>query len=182
LDNTIDLIGFDLSTGKLSIFGDAGNNTVQEWISDDGYLQLMLDGHAKSSDPRSAFFDSRLQGATRDTLTHINFDGGEGRDILIVGNQSVDRLEIAADDDILINGNAIAAVSLDVSADTITATGSLTGSKVNLNSRDVLKLESGSKIISQDGDKGGTVNLLGKEVRDWQLNEVPYIYGRSIVE
>jgi hypothetical protein len=158
-------IGFDRSTGNLTIFGDAGNNTVQEWISDAGYLQLMLDGHAKSSDPRSAFFDSRLQGATRYTLRHINFDGGEGRDTLLVGNQSVDSLEIAADDDILINGNAIIATgSLDVSADTITTTGSLTGSNISLNSRDALKLDSGTKITSQDGDKGGTVHLLGKEV------------------
>jgi hypothetical protein len=157
-------IGFDRSTGKLSIFGDAGNNTVQEWISDDGYLQLMLDGQTKSSDPRSAFFDSRLQGATRETLTRINFDGGEGRDTLLVGNQNLARLGITADDDVLINGNAIASGSLDVSADTITTTGSLMGSEVNLNSRDALKLESGSKITSQDGDKGGTVHLLGKEV------------------
>ncbi len=165
LDIAASLIEFDRSTGKLSILGDTGNNTVQEWISDDGYLQLILDGQAKSSDPLSAFFDSRLQGVTRDTLTRINFDGGEGRDTLLVGNQSLDRLEIAADDDILINGNAIIATdSLDVSADTITATGSLTGSKINLNSRDALKLESGTKITSQDGDKGGTVHLLGKEV------------------
>lgn len=119
---------------------------MQEWIGDDGYLQLMLDGHTKSSDPLSAFFDSRLQGATRDTLTHINFDGGEGRDTLLVGNQSLERLEISADDDILINGNAIAASNLDVSADTITTTGSLTGSKISLKSRDALKLESGTKI------------------------------------
>jgi predicted chitinase len=157
-------IGFDLSTGKLSILGDTGNNTVQEWISDDGYLQLVLDGHAKSSDPLSAFFDTRLQGATRETITRINFDGGEGRDTLLVGNQSVDNLEIAADDDVLINGNAIASGSLDVSADTITTTGSLTGSNISLNSRDALKLESGTKITSQTGDKGGTVHLLGQEV------------------
>jgi hypothetical protein len=165
LYTAVSSIGFDRSTGRLSILGDARNNTVQEWISDDGYLQLMLDGHAKSSDPLSAFFDSRLQGATRETITRINFDGGEGRDTLLVGNQSVNNLAIAADDDILINGNAIiASGSLDVSADTITTTGSLTGSKISLNSRDALKLESGTKIISQAGDKGGTVHLLGKEV------------------
>jgi hypothetical protein len=164
LDIAAIAIGFDLSTGKLSIFGDAGNNTVHEWIGADGYLQLILDGQAKSGEPMSAFFDSRLQGATRDTLTHINFDGGEGWDTLLVGNQSVNNLEIAADDDILINGNAIASGSLDVSADTIAATGNLTGNKISLNSRDALKLESGTKITSQAGDKGGTVHLLGKEV------------------
>jgi hypothetical protein len=164
LDNAAIAISFDRTTGNLSINGDTGNNTVQEWISDDGYLQLILDGQTKSSDPLSAFFDSRLQGATRDTLTRINFDGGDGRDTLLVGNQSLDRLEIAADDDILINGNAIASGSLDVLADTITTTGSLMGSWISLNSRDALKLDSGTKITSQAGDKGGTVHLLGEEV------------------
>lgn len=58
-------------------------------MRDDGYLQIDIDGQVKSSDPLSAFFDARLRGATRDTISRIDFDGGDGRDTLILGNQDV---------------------------------------------------------------------------------------------
>jgi predicted chitinase len=158
-------IEFDISTGKLSILGDASDNTVQEWITDDGYLQLSIDGAIKSSDPLSSFFDARLRGAKRDTLTRIDFDGGVGKDTLLVGDRnSLGNLAIVADDDILLNGNISAVGNLDIAADTITATGSLAASKVSLNGTSKLKLEAGTQITAQDGDKGGTIHLLGKEV------------------
>ncbi|WP_019498745.1 beta strand repeat-containing protein [Pseudanabaena sp. PCC 6802] len=72
-------------------------------------------------------------------------------------------MQIATDDDILINGNLSSSDRIDVAAANITSRGSLSGSGITLNSSGALKLESGA-ITAQDSDKGGTIHLLGEQV------------------
>jgi hypothetical protein len=164
---------FDVRTGELSIQGDAGNNILKQAIANNGYVDIDLDGQMISSDPSSIFFDARLGGATIDTIKRISFNGGDGSDTLWLGDslRDADRrdlvgeLEVNADSaDVLINGHLSSATQIDIEADNITAQGEISGRLVTLHSRNALNLGTGTKITASDGDKGGTIHLLGKEV------------------
>jgi hypothetical protein len=134
-------------------------------MDSNGYVAIDLDGRMISSDPTSAFFDARIGGATRDTILGITFNGGDGKDTLILGDfEAVGGLKVDADSaDMLINGN-LNASKIDVEADNITSQGAVSGQSVIFNSENALNLLAGAKITALDGNKGGTIHLLGKEV------------------
>ena len=79
-------LSFNGSTGQLAIRTTAGEHTVREASTPSGFVDVTLDGQDHTSDPRSAFFDSALAGATNATVTGIRFTGS-GQDTLTLGSQ-----------------------------------------------------------------------------------------------
>jgi hypothetical protein len=81
-------LSFDLSNGQLAIRADAGDDTVREAVTADGFVEVTLDGQLHSSNPRSASFDRALAGATGATVAGIHF-AGAAQDTLILDSQQL---------------------------------------------------------------------------------------------
>jgi hypothetical protein len=125
-------LSFDASTGQLAIRTDAGNHSVREAPSPDGFVDVTVDGQAHSSNPRSASFDSALAGATGSTLTGIRFAGG-AQDTLTVGSQQLaGGLTVQATGATVVTENVVTAGPLAIQAPNITVSGTLEGSRVAL--------------------------------------------------
>ncbi len=155
-------IFFDSAIGRLNVVGNSLDNHLHESISNTGYLELTLDENHFSSDPYSQYFYAGITGATKDTLTSINFDGKDGRDSLSIGNQTVRSLNIQTEDDLIISGN-IFTDFLTTNADTLTV--------------------KNANITTSENNKGGTIQLLGNhvEVLNSNLNTSGNLSGGTIL-
>src|SRR5260370_21895136 len=66
---------FDPLAGVLSIRPDAGDNTVRQAFTANGFLEVTLGGQHLCNDPASACFAQALAGATASSLRGSRFDG-----------------------------------------------------------------------------------------------------------
>src|SRR5216683_1554479 len=125
-------VSFDVSTGQLAIRADAGEQTVREAVSADGFVDVTLDGQGHSSNPRSVSFDSALSGATAATVAGVRYDGGS-HDTLILGSQHLaGGFTVQAAGATVVTENVVAAGPLAIQAANITVSGALQGSTVSL--------------------------------------------------
>jgi len=123
---------FDASSGQLVIRPAAGEQTVREAITADGFLDVTMAGQKHSSNPRSASFDRALAGATGATLAGIRFAGG-GQDTLILGSQQVaGGMTIQATGATVVTETVATAGPLAIQAANVTVNGALRGSGVSL--------------------------------------------------
>jgi hypothetical protein len=156
-------IQFDAATGWLAIAGNSANNIVKQTITGNGYYQFDIDGQLFSSDRSSASFWQSLEGATRDSLTGINFDGGLGYDTLIVGSlEHINNFAVIADDTIQIQGE-VYGESLFFKAKDIINQGSITASNITAEFSNSYTDEASAKIIAIDG---GNILLNGGKTGD----------------
>jgi hypothetical protein len=123
---------FDASSGQLVIRPAAGEQTVREAITADGFLDVTMAGQKHSSNPRSASFDSALAGATGSTVAGIDFAGG-GQDTLILASQQLaGGMTVEATGATVVTQNVATAGPLTIRAPNITVNGALRGSGVSL--------------------------------------------------
>ncbi len=156
---------FDQVSGRLTIIGDGGDNTIRQSVTPDGFLQLFLDGRQISSSLNSAFYDAALAGATRDTLQGIAMIGGDGDDCLILGDQSLgSSLSVTCDDALTVEGTVQLADSFEATASAIDVTGSISapGGRIHLQSSSNTFVQ-GTLDVSNTaaGGRGGNVEVLG---------------------
>jgi hypothetical protein len=123
---------FDASSGQLVIRPAAGEQTVREAITADGFLDVTMAGQKHSSNPRSASFDRALAGATGSTVAGIDFAGG-GQDTLILASQQLaGSMTVQATGATVVTENVATAGPLAIQADNITVTGALQDGSVSL--------------------------------------------------
>jgi predicted chitinase len=156
-------IQFDAATGWLAIAGNSANNIVKQTITGNGYYQFDIDGQLFSSDRSSASYWQSLEGATRDSLTGINFDGGLGYDTLIVGSQEhINNFGAIADDTIQIQGE-VYGESLFFKAKDIINQGSIIAGNVTAEFSNSYIDDVDAKIIATNG---GNILLNGGKTGD----------------
>ena len=155
---------FDPTTGRLNIYGNAGDNTVQESFTPDGFLSVTLDGLTRSAQPFSPFYDPALAGASASTLRAIVMSGGGGHDSLTLGNQSLDGgLTIQTDGDLIVAGSVRVTERFLAEAATIELAGSITapGSLVTLHGTSATLVAGSIDVTAVPGGVGGRAELLG---------------------
>ncbi len=118
-----------------------------------------------SSDRSSASFWESLEGATRDSLTGINFDGGLGNDTLIVGSQEYSHSFSAISDDTIQIQGEVHSESVFFKAKDIINQGSIIASNVTAEFSNSYTDEAEAKIIAIDG---GNILLNGGKTGDLQ--------------
>ncbi len=156
-------IQFDAATGWLAIASNSDNNIVKQTITSKGYYQFDIDGHLYSSDRSSASYWQSLEGATRDSLIGINFDGGLGYDTLIVGSQEYSHsFSAISDDKIQIQGE-VYGETLFFKAKDIINQGSIIAGNVTAEFSDRYTDVADAKIIAIDG---GSILLNGGKTSD----------------
>ncbi len=157
----IPILNFDIASGYLSILGNDSNNIVSQTIDDKGFYEIDIDGHHFSSNHDSTYFFSGLQGATSGNVRAINFDGGIGDDVLILGSQTFSqRLVVNADDQIKIAGQ-IFADSIFLKAQDIVNQGEIIGKDFVSEFSGSYSDLSSSKIITNNSGDGGSILLNG---------------------
>jgi hypothetical protein len=156
-------IQFDSATGWLAIAGNSADNIVKQTLTGNGYYQFDIDGHLFSSDRSSASFWQSLDGATRDSLTGINFDGGLGYDTLIVGSlEHINNFGVIADDAIAIQGE-VHSESVFFKAKDIINQGAIIAGNITAEFSNSYTDVAGAKIIAIDG---GNILLNGGKTGD----------------
>jgi hypothetical protein len=124
---------FDAPHGTVVLHGDAGDNTLRESLSPNGFLELTLDGQRHSSDPNSAFFDQALAGAGAGTLAGLGFDGGGGRDTLILGSQQLPgSFRVNAAGVTVVSEDVTAAGPVAITAQAVMVNGTLRGRQIDV--------------------------------------------------
>lgn len=77
------IFGFDPATGLLAIIGDENgpaNDQISLSVIGAGFVEVLLNGTVRSSDPSSPNFDSLLAGASQTTVTSILVEARDGDD------------------------------------------------------------------------------------------------------
>jgi hypothetical protein len=157
-------VGFDSLTGQLSILGDDGDDIIRQWVSEDGFVELDINGNIYSSNASSIYYLGSLAGATASSLHGIALDGGEGNDRLVIESQMLTSpVTIESDDTVQISGH-VKADALQVKADLIDVVGALdvsgdVGGNINLEG-DRIRLHA-SSLLNASGTYGGGIILIG---------------------
>ena len=150
---------FDPSSGAVVIRGQAADNTVRESITEDGFLEVGIDGRQYSSNPGSASFDRDLMGATESTLTGIRYENGGGHDTLTIGSQTITgSFMVSAPGAEVITQDIGAGGQLGIEAESITVSGALYGREIGLSASGLISVETEGGLVARDGDNGGRID------------------------
>jgi hypothetical protein len=144
--------------GQLGIRA-AGDHTVREALSGDGFVNVTLDGQLHSSNPRSASFDSALAGATTSTVSGIRFEAS-GQDTLILGSQHpAGGLTVQASGATVVTQEVNTASNLNIQASNITIRGALRGSSIGLAASGWVTVEATGRIDAAQPAAGGRIDI-----------------------
>ncbi|MEX2138898.1 MAG: tandem-95 repeat protein [Pirellulales bacterium] len=167
LASTFSTVVFDVTSGQLTIYGDAGDNVVREWLTADGFLEVSIDGVTHSARPDSAWYDPLLGGATWSTLSEVVMLGRGGNDLLVIADQTLDDgLIIDSDGALLVEGSVHVGQGFHASATAIDVTGSVTahGGYVSIHSASETLVRGSIDVSAAPGGVGGRIEVLGPVV------------------
>src|SRR5262249_27663276 len=115
-----------------SLHGDGSDATIRQTLSSTGFLEVAVDGQQHSSDPKSAFFDQALAGATAGNIAGIHLDGG-GHDTLILEPETLPgSLTVSAAGAEVVAQDLTIAGKLTIQAQSVTVHGALHASAIAL--------------------------------------------------
>ncbi len=149
-------LGFEVSTGQLSLRGETGDNSAFVAMTGVGFLEVTLNGQNNSSDPHSPFFNPVLAGATRATVSQIVMAGRAGTETLVLGRGQWDHdLIVAADGTVVVEGPVAVGGSLAITASTLDVQGAILSARIDLSTTGLIHVEGGATITARDGVRGG---------------------------
>jgi hypothetical protein len=157
---------FDTLAGDLTIRPDAGDNTVRQAFTANGFLDVTLDGRHLSSDPASALFDKALAGATNSSLRGIRFERSGGQETLTLDSENLSGdLFVSAAGAAVVTEDVTVAGHLMVQAQSITVSGAVHGAAIALAGSGWVTIEAGGLLAADRIDVSAGVFVNSGQVR-----------------
>ena len=160
-------VAFDPNSGRLTIYGNADANLVRESLTEDGFVELTIDGVTKSANASCAAIRSDI-GRCDAGDSSRNRDGRRRRRRSFASCRSVshDSLLVDSDSTVVVGGSVRVGERFEVTASVIEIDGSVTahGGYVSLLSTSVTRVQGTIDVSAAPGGIGGRVEILGPNV------------------
>ncbi len=156
------IVALTFAAGQFSVAA-PGSRQVEEGLSR-GFVQVIVDGQAFSSDPASPAFDPALAGAGANSLHGIDFRGGGQSTLTLDGQQLAGNFTVTSDSPLTVAGAIAAGGTVSLTAPALTVSGAVRGTAISLQSSGTLQLLSGATVSARAGMNGGSVSVAAAEV------------------